>query len=109
MGETWEEETGPGLRIGDCVSIFSPECFGFLMADGFADDALYVNPINPKDLCPHEFESCVFKLQVKMTYVAKEKVHPDGSHFLCAVVGFMTWLFDILPVPAIHERAQDQE
>ncbi len=65
---------GVGLRIGDHVSLFSANHFGFMSADGFADDSIRVYTMNPNDLCPPEFENCVFQLQVKLTYFAQERV-----------------------------------
>ncbi len=65
-----------GLRVGDQISVFSAEHFGFMSADGFADDSINVDTMKPNDPCPPEFENSVFQLQVKLTYFAQERVQP---------------------------------
>ena len=41
-----KEDSRSALRIGDKVSIFSLDCFGFLRGDGFVHDYLTVEPLD---------------------------------------------------------------
>jgi hypothetical protein len=71
-----DDEHGPSsrsaLRVGDRVSLFALEAFGFLRADGFVNDGLIVDPLDYQDPCPLLFEACLFQIEPKRNYFKQQ-------------------------------------
>lgn len=65
-----QDKAGP-ICIGDFVSLFVEELNGFMTADGFTDDGLYVQCLRKGELFPASFEASVFQLQPKQDHHAQ--------------------------------------
>lgn len=68
------------LLIGDKVSLFQLEAFGFLRGDGFVHDYLTVDPLDYKEPSPLNFEDCLFEIEFKLNYFAQQRLQDFVSH-----------------------------
>jgi len=62
------------LLIGDTVSLFHLDAFGFLRGDGFVHDFVTVDPLDYREPSPSSFEDCLFQIEFKLNYFAQERL-----------------------------------